>query len=72
MLSYRLGTVNDFRLGFKPVLSNSKPHTFSTYFGEEEEQNICIYSIHPGHLEAEQNDRKVKRSKITKKGVKKR
>jgi len=30
MLSYRLGTVNDFHWGFKPVLSYSKPHTFST------------------------------------------
>jgi len=29
MLSYRLGTVNDFHWGFKPVLSYSKPHTFS-------------------------------------------
>jgi len=37
MLSYRLGTVNDFHLGFKPVLSYSKPHTFSTFFGEEKE-----------------------------------
>ena len=26
MLSYRLGTVNDFHWGFKPVLSYSKPH----------------------------------------------
>jgi len=27
MLSYRLGTVNDFHWEFKPVLSYSKPHT---------------------------------------------
>ena len=27
MLSYRLGTVNDFHWGFKPVLSYSKPHS---------------------------------------------
>ena len=32
MLSYRLGTVNDFHWEFKPVLSYSKPHTFSTFF----------------------------------------
>jgi len=32
----------------------------------------CIYSLQPGHLEAEQNDRKVKRSKIKQKWVKKR
>ena len=35
MLSYRLGTFNDFHWEFKPVLSYSKPHTFSTFFGEE-------------------------------------
>jgi len=28
MLSYRLGTVNDFHWKFKPVLSYSRPHTF--------------------------------------------
>ena len=38
MLSYRLGTVNDFHWGFKPVLSYSKPHTFSTSLGEENER----------------------------------
>ena len=43
MLSYRLGTVNDFHWGFKPVLSYSKPHTFSTFFGEEKE------FLQPGH-----------------------
>ena len=37
MLSY-LGTVNDFHWGFKPVLSYSKPHTFSTSLGEEKER----------------------------------
>ena len=40
MLRYRLGTVNDFHWGFKPVLSYSKPHTFSTFFGEEKERNL--------------------------------
>ena len=69
MLSYRLGTVNDFHWEFKPSLSYSKPHTFSTFFGEEKEK-IFIYSLQPGHLEAEQNDRKVKRSKIKQKWVK--
>jgi len=38
MLSYRLGTVNDFHWGFKPVLSYIKPHTFSTSHGEEKER----------------------------------
>jgi len=37
-LSYRLGTINDFHWEFKPVLSYSKPHTFSTFFGEEKER----------------------------------
>ena len=72
MLSYRLGTVNDFHWGFKPVLSYSKPHTFSTFCREEKRKNKCIYSLQPGHLEAEQNKRKVKRSKIKQKCVKKR
>jgi len=58
MLSYRLGTVNDFHWGFKPVLSYSKPTTFSTFLGEEKERKKCIYSLQPGYLEAEQNDRK--------------
>jgi len=38
MLSYRLGTVNDFHWEFKPFLSYSKPHTFSTSFEEEKER----------------------------------
>jgi len=41
MLSYRLGTVNAFHLEFEPVFSNSKPHTFSTFFGTKK---ICFYS----------------------------
>jgi len=39
MLSYRLGTVNDFHWEFKPVLSYSKSHTFLTSLGEEKERN---------------------------------
>jgi len=35
MLSYRLGTVKDFHWEFKPVLHFSKPHNFSSVFGEE-------------------------------------
>jgi len=38
MLSYRLRTVNDFHWEFKPVLSYSKPYTFSRAFGEEKER----------------------------------
>jgi len=57
MLSYRLGTVKDIHFEFKPVLSYSKPHTFSTLFGDEK-GTLCIYFLQPGQLEAEQNDRK--------------
>jgi len=42
MLSYRLGTVNDFYWGYKQVFS--KPHTFSTFIREEKEQNALILS----------------------------
>jgi len=42
MLSYRLGTVNDFHWGFKSVLSYSKPQTFSTFFGEEKERKDAL------------------------------
>jgi len=38
MLSYRLGMVNDFHWEFKPVLSYSKPHTFSAFFGEKKKK----------------------------------
>jgi len=69
MLSYRLSTVNDSHWEFKPVISYRKPDTFSTFFGEEKK---CIYSLQPGHLEAEQNDMNVKRSKIKKKVMQKR
>ena len=43
MLSFRFGTVNDFHWEFKPVLSYSKPHTFSTFLGEEKERKNAIY-----------------------------
>jgi len=45
--------------------------TLTQHFLEKKNKEICIYSLQPGHLEAEQNDRKVKRSKIEKKVVKK-
>jgi len=61
MLSYRFGTVNDFNWGFKPVLSHSKPHTFTTFIGEGKENEMHLLSL-PGHIEYEQNDRKVKES----------
>jgi len=32
MLSYRLGTANDFHCGFTPDLCLSKPHSVSTCF----------------------------------------
>jgi len=39
MLSYHLGMVIDFHWELKPVLSYSKPYTFSTSLGEEKERN---------------------------------
>jgi len=38
MLNYRLGTVNEKHWGFKPVFRCSKPHIFSTFFGEDKEK----------------------------------
>jgi len=38
---------------------------------KKKKENICLYSLQPGHSEAEQSDRKVQRSKIKMKGVKK-
>jgi len=42
MLSYRLGTVNDIHREFKPVLSYSKPQTFSTFFGEKRKNAFTL------------------------------
>ena len=61
MLSYRLGTVNDFHWGFKPVFRYSKPHTYSTSIGEESEKQLCIKTMFLVHIKHEQKDKKVKR-----------
>ena len=45
MLNYRLGTVNEKHLGFKPVFRCSKPHTFSTFSGEEKENKNCPFIL---------------------------
>jgi len=45
MLSYRLGTVNYFHLGIKPVLIYSKPHNFLKHFGEEKEITVHLLSL---------------------------
>ena len=47
-VSYRLGTVNDLHLEFKPVLSYSKPHTYYTFIGGVIKMK-CIYSLYLGH-----------------------
>ena len=67
MLSYRLGTVNDFHWGFKPVLSYSKPHTFSTSLGEEKEKQLCITNMYLIHIKHKQKDKKVKKERTFKK-----
>jgi len=40
MLSYRLGTVNDFHWEFKPILSYSKPYTFSTFLEKKKVEKM--------------------------------
>ena len=45
MLNYRLGTVNEKHWGFKPVFRCSKPHTFSTFSGEEKEEKNCPFIL---------------------------
>jgi len=57
MLSYRLGTVNDFHWEFKLVLSYSKPHTFSTFFGAEKRKKKCIRSYSRYHIYVLSEDR---------------
>jgi len=42
MLNYRLGTVNEKHWGFKPVFRCSKPHTYSTLFGEENKKEYEV------------------------------
>jgi len=49
MLNYRLDTVNEKHWGFKPVFRCSKPHTFSTFSGEEKEKKMSIHSFQQGH-----------------------
>ena len=68
MLCYRLGTVNDFHWGFKPVLRHSKPHTFSTFIGEEKEKQLCINTMYLVHIKHEHKDKKVKRKRHLKRG----
>jgi len=45
MLSYRLGTVNDFHWEFKPVFRFSKPHAYSTFIGDEKENQLHMYVL---------------------------
>jgi len=61
MLSYRLGTVNDFHWEFKPVFRYSKPHTYATFIGEEKEKQLCINTMYLVHIQHEQKDKKVKK-----------
>jgi len=49
MLNYRLGTVNEKHWGFKPVFHCSKPHSFSTFSGEEKEKRN-VYARFPFDL----------------------
>jgi len=44
MLSFRLGTVNALHWGVKPVLSYSKPHTFSTFLEKKKKEKMHLIS----------------------------
>jgi len=35
---------------FDPVIRNSKPNTYSTCIGEENENEMHLLSLYPGHL----------------------
>jgi len=52
MLSYRLGTVNNFQWGLKPGLSCNKYHTFL----EKKKKNVPLLSLLPDQLEYKKND----------------
>jgi len=56
-------------LGFKQVVSYGKPYAFSTLFETEINMHLLSLSLSLTRL-AEQNDRKVKRSKVLKRGEK--
>jgi len=47
MLSYRLGTFNDFHWGFKPVvLIHQTPHLLNIYWKSERKRNaFALYSL---------------------------
>jgi len=49
MLNYRIGTVNEKHWGFKLFFRCSKPHTFSTFSGEEKGKKMSIHSFKQGH-----------------------
>jgi len=44
--------------------------TLSQHIWRGKRKNKCIYSLQPGHLEAEQNDRNVKKVKLKRNGYK--
>jgi len=45
MLGNRLDTIIDLLWRFKPVLSYSKPHNFSTFSGEEKDNTMHLLCI---------------------------
>jgi len=56
MLSYRLGMVNDFHWESKPVLSYSKPHTFSTFLEKKKKEKMHLIS--PSHARSDTQHQK--------------
>jgi len=61
MLSYRLGTVNDFHWGLKQVFRYIANLTLTQHLLEIKIKVKYVYSFYNGHQEHEQNDRKEKK-----------
>ena len=60
MLSYRFCTTNDFQLRFHPVYRYIANLTCTQHLFEKTGKMKYMYSLYPGHLEYEQNGRKLK------------
>jgi len=67
MMRYRIGMVNEFHLEFKPVFRYSKPRTCLKFIGEEQENEMLLFSV-PRPLEIWKSGNKVKETHVLKKG----
>jgi len=61
MLSYRLGSVNGLRCGFKPVISYSRPiadlSLFQHLLEKKTKKKTYNDSLYPDHIDFEQNEK---------------